>query len=263
LQKRSNVASSENKKAFVFLKIMKIVGCVLLTLAAIVNVAIAQEKAKPWTEWSKKDAERILNDSAWGQTQTIESSDSSSTSAITKTQGAGNESVSRTGQSGENLGPRSVSYRARFLTARPVREAFARLAVLSQPSAGKEFTDQLQGFIDRDFGKYLVVAFTVESSDAKTGPGTMAAMARMSAEMLKGKVYLERKDGKPLELLDYKPPIADNMGAKFVFERDLDGQPFLTQESDSVKFVMEPNERLKVNLKFKVSAMLYNGKLEY
>jgi hypothetical protein len=144
-----------------------------------------------------------------------------------------------------------------------VREAFARLVVLSQPNAGKELADQLQGFIDRDFGKYLVVAFTVDSSDPKMGPGTMAAMGRMNAEMLKGKVYLERKDGKRLELLDYKPPIADNMGAKFVFERDLDGQPFLTQETESVKFVMEPSERLKVNLRFKVPAMLYNGKLEY
>src|SRR3954466_15084327 len=183
---------------------MKIFGCLLITLAVLSNVASAQEKAKPWTEWSKKDAEKILNDSAWGQTQTIESSDSSSTSAITKTQGAGNESVSRSGQSGENLGPKSVSYRARFLTARPGREAFARLMVLSQPNAGKDLTDQLQGFIDRDFGKYLVVAFTVDSSDPKMGSVTMAAMARMNADVLKGKVYLERKDGKRLELLDYK-----------------------------------------------------------
>src|SRR5947208_8294955 len=144
---------------------MKILGCLLLTLAVSFNVALAQEKSKPWTEWSKKDAEKILNDSAWGQTQTVESSDSSSTSAVTRTQGAGNESVSRSGQSGENLAPKSVSYRARFLTAKPVREAFARLVVLSQPNAGKELADQLQGFIDRDFGKYLVVAFTVDSSD--------------------------------------------------------------------------------------------------
>jgi len=234
-----------------------------MAVAIAANLTLSQEKAKPWTEWSKKDAEKILNDSAWGQSQIVENPDSSSTSAITKTQGAGNESVSRSGQSGESIGPRSISYRARFLTAKPVREAFARLVVLSQPSAGKELTDQLQGFIDRDFGKYLVVAFSVDSSDPKTATGTMAAIARMNAEMLKGKVYLERKDGKRIELIDYKPPIADNMGAKFVFERELDGQPFLTSESDSVKFIMEPSDKLKVNLRFKVATMVYNGKLEY
>lgn len=161
------------------------------------------------------------------------------------------------------MAPKSVSYRARFLTAKPVREAFARLVILSQPNAGKELTDQLQGFIDRDFGKYLVVAFAVNSSDPKMAAGGMATMARLNAEMLKGKVYLERKNGKRLEFIDYKPPIADNMGAKFVFERELDGQPFLTPESESVKFVMEPSEKLKVNIKFKVTTMVYNGKLEY
>lgn len=242
---------------------MKTLGYLLIVFALTANAALAQEKTKPWTEWSKKDAEKILNDSAWGQTQTISSSDSSSTSAITKTEGAGNESVSRSGQSGESMGSKSTYYRARFLTARPVREAFSRLVLLSQPNAGKELTDQLQGFIDRDFGKFLVVALIVDASDPKMAAGTMAAMTRMTAEMLKGKVYLERKDGKRLELLDYKPPIADNMGAKFVFERELDGQPFLTPDVESVKFMMEPNEKLKVNVRFKVAAMQYNGKLEY
>jgi hypothetical protein len=241
---------------------MKRIGYILIAVAIAANLALTQEKTKPWTEWSKKDAEKILNDSPWGQSQIVESSDSTSTSAITKTQGAGNESVSRSGQSGETLGAKSVNYRARFLTAKPVREAFARL-VISQPNAGKELTDQLQGFIDRDFGKYLVVAFTIDSSDQKMATAAMAALARMNVEMLKGKVFLERKDGKRLELIDYKPPIADNMGAKFVFERELDSQPFLTPESESVKFVMEPSEKLKVNVRFKVPTMVYNSKLEY
>lgn len=242
---------------------MKIRVYLFIALTLTANAALAQEKNKPWTEWSKKDAEKILNDSAWGQTQSVDISDSSGSSVITKTQGAGNESVSRSGQSGESMGPKSVNYRVRFLTAKPVREAFARLVVLSQPSAGKELTDQLQGFIDRDFGKYLVVALIVDGTDSKTAAATMAAMSKMNAESLKGKVYLERKDGKRLELLDYKPPIADSMGSKFVFEREIDGQPFLTAESDLVKFVMEPSEKLKVNLKFKVAAMAYSGKLEY
>jgi len=239
--------------------------CFLAFLVALTaSVSISQDTKKPWTEWSKKDAERILNDSAWGQTQTIGGSNSTNTSAITRTEGAGNESISRNGESGATMGPKAgVNYRARFLTAKPVREAFARLVVLSQPNAGKELTDQLQGFIDRDFGKYLVVALVVDSSDAKMAGGPTMALTKMNMEMLKDKVYLERKDGKKLALVDYKPPIADGMGAKFIFERELDGQPFLAADSDSVKFVMEPNDRMKVNMKFKIAAMMYNGKLEY
>src|SRR5205814_7923450 len=34
-----------------------------------VGTVLAQ-KSKPWDEWSKKDADRMLNDSAWAQSQT-------------------------------------------------------------------------------------------------------------------------------------------------------------------------------------------------
>ena len=34
-----------------------------------VSGAIAQKQLKPWTDWTKSDVEKILNDSPWGQTQ--------------------------------------------------------------------------------------------------------------------------------------------------------------------------------------------------
>jgi hypothetical protein len=242
---------------------MKYISLILILLGLSLP-ALSQTKSTPWTEWSKKDAEKMLNDSAWGQTQTIGGGEPTSTSAITRTQGGGSENVNRNGESGESLGgPKPVYYRARFLTAKPIREAFSRLAVLSQPNAGRDLVDQLQGFIDRDFGNYLVVALNVESSDEKRVAGMMAAFGRMNKDLLKDKVYLERKDGKRLALLDYKPPVADNMGAKFVFERTLDGQPFLSADSDFVKFVADVSERLKLNIRFKVAAMTYGDKLEY
>jgi len=50
----------------------------------VVSLGLAQKK--PWTEWTKKDVEKTLNDSAWGQTQSegSDSSSSTSTSAITQ-----------------------------------------------------------------------------------------------------------------------------------------------------------------------------------
>jgi len=53
------------------------------------------------------------------------------------------------------------------------------------------------------------------------------------------------------------------MGAKFILERSLNGQPFLDTNSDSVKFSLELSEKMKVNVKFRVPAMMYGGKLEY
>ena len=40
----------------------------LLTAVAVETI-IAQKEKKSWKEWTKKDAEKILNNSAWGQLQ--------------------------------------------------------------------------------------------------------------------------------------------------------------------------------------------------
>src|SRR5690242_16354410 len=104
---------------------IKKLSYLILLFAFFAGAAHTQKTGSPWTEWSKKDAEKILNDSAWGQTQTIGGDQTTSTSTITRTQGGGSESISREGQSGQTLGGSPViNFRARFLTAKPVREAF-------------------------------------------------------------------------------------------------------------------------------------------
>ena len=42
----------------------------------------------------------------------------------------------------------------------------------------------------------------------------------------------------------------------------MDGQPFLT-ENDSVRFSAQLNEKMKLNTRYKLSDMVYDGKLEY
>jgi hypothetical protein len=234
---------------------------IFLALPVFALSVTAQSTIKPWTDWSKKDAEKILNDSSWGQTFTDEPSGPVDTTVITNT---------RPGMSGDRKGenpaaptPKPVHYRVRFLTAKPVREAFARVVSLSQPDAGKELTDQLQGFIDRDFGDYLVVSFSIESEDVRRAQGYMMVLSKLTIDSLRDKVYLERGDGKRATLIDYKPPMGDGMGGKFVFSRTLDGQQFLSDAQDTAKFVFQLSEKQKINLKFKVAGMTYGGKLEY
>lgn len=232
--------------------------CLILVLCA---VSVLAQKSKPWTEWSKKDAEKILNDSAWGQTQTEGGSEPTNTSVITST--TAGASLQRTGESGEAKVSKAINYRVRFITAKPVREAFARMVLLSRENPEKELSEQLQGFIDRDFGDYLVLGVSVDSQDTRVMGMAQQILSKLTMETLKEKVYLERKDGKRLFIKDYKAPVADGMGGKFIFSRTLDGQPFLTEESDNVRFVVEFNEKTKLNMKFKISNMIYDGKLEY
>lgn len=236
-----------------------------LLLALCACSAFAQ-KAKPWTELSEKEAAKILNDSPWGQTQTEgEESRPEQTSAITQVAAprSADRQLSREGEAPDTRPSRIVKFRTRFLSAKPVRGAFARILLLKKAEVDENLSTQLQDFVDRDFGDYVVVAVTPEAADPKLVGPTMQFLTTVTAEALKDKVYLERKDGKRLVLADYRPPGPDGMGAKFVFMRQLEGQPFLTADSDNVRFFAQLSEKMKLNVKYKVSDMMYDGKLEY
>ena len=241
-----------------------------LLLALCACSAFAQ-KTKPWTEWTEKDAAKILNDSPWGQTQVEGRSDKpTSDSAITAVQAQRRDAqrvlsdndADRV-QSGQPQADKSIRYRTRFLSAKPVRGAFARLLLLRRAEVDQNLSTQLQGFVDRDFSDYVVVVVSAEAADERLVAPAMQTLTNATTELLKDKVYLERKDGKRLTLAEYRAPGPDGMGAKFVFMRQLEGQPFLTPESDNVRFFAQLSEKTKLNVKYKVSDMMYDGKLEY
>jgi len=246
---------------------MKTLVCVCAVVLFCSSAVLAQKK--PWTEWTKKDVDKTLSDSAWAQTQAEGSSGSTQqqqTSAVSSTTAARREDsnigAAARVESGEVKPSNQVKFHVRFLSAKPVRAAFARMVLLSQAQPNEALTGQLQGFIDRDFTDYIVVSVGVEVSDQRMAGAMMRAFAAATTDALKENVYLERKDGKKLFLMEYRAPAEDGMGAKFVFQRVVDGQPFLT-ENDSVHFVAQFNEKMKLNTKYKLSDMLYDGKLEY
>lgn len=240
-----------------------IITCLVVVMVA--SLAFAQ-KQKPWTEWTRKDVDKTLNDSAWGQTQTEgdDQSSSGSSGAITQVAAprAADREISRTGETGESKPVKTVKYHVRFLSAKPVRAAFARMVLLTKGQPDDALTGQLQAFIDRDFADYIVVSVGIEVGDQRMAGPLMNAFATATTELLQKNVYLERKDGQKLFLSDYRAPVQDGMGAKFVFPRVVDGKPFLN-ETDTVRFVAQLNEKMKLNTRYKLSDMLYEGKLEY
>jgi hypothetical protein len=241
---------------------------ILLTCSILVLFAgsALTQKSKPWTEWSEKEAEKMLNDSAWAQTQTEgDSSEPSSTSAITQTTAARREdqrlSAAASVESGEKKAPMSIHYRVRLLSAKPIRAAFVRMIELQ--GATPERVAQLRTFVDRDFADYIVVTVTVDGNDKKRIGPAMQEIGAADATALKTTTYLERKDGKRVSLMDYRAPVQDGLGAKFVFPRMLDARPFIDANSGEVRFFTEVGKVLKISKRFKVAEMMYEGKLEY
>lgn len=241
-------------------------SCLLLILFAFTALA---QKTKPWTEWSQKDAEKIWNDSGWAQTQTegggmeesTQTSAISSTTAARESQVRNASAAAKAGESGEKKEAAAIHYRVRLLTAKPIRAAFVRLVELQ--GAPAERVAQLRSFVDRDFGDYIVVTITADGSDQKRKLAVGQVLGNADANALKEVTYLERKDGKRVQLLDYRAPVEDGLGAKLVFPRTVDGQPFIDANSGEVRFSMDLGKLAKINRRFKVADMMFEGKLEF
>jgi hypothetical protein len=234
----------------------------------------AQKRARNWIELSKKDAEKILNESPWAHTQidtdTSEmfysptrqgtaSAARSSTATASNQQSINNNRADR----GAVNTAVNIKYRIVFLSARPVRQAFAKMVLDRQGRSDDQLIKRLQSFVDRDFSPYIVIAVTVEANDLRFSAPIMQAMNSTATGTLKNSAYLEREDGKRMFLISYLPPIQDGLGAKFIFPRTENGEFFLTNKSESVRFVAEFNDSFKLNMRFKVSDMMFDDKLEY
>lgn len=246
---------------------MKKLAIILTFVFAAVIGAEAQKKVKPWTEWTEKEVLNMLNNSAWGQTQTDTNTsemfytpNSQNRNSIGSRPLEGSSSASNNRSTQGQLNQATyIDYRIRLLTAKPIRQALARRAQMQNP----DLAEQLKAFAEQQTDKYIVVAVSYDSKDGRFSGPAMQTFNSANIGVLKNNTYLENKDGKRLFLQEYIAPIKDGMGAKFVFPRTLDNELFVNEQSGYLRFYSEMSENLKLNMRFKIADMMYDGKLEY
>jgi hypothetical protein len=244
---------------------VKILSPIFLVIMLTGFFAAPQEK-ELWPKWDKGKVNKMLNSSPWAQTQTdtdtSEMTYSPTANAGTSAIAGGGRSVqgNRADQGASNQAM-SVNYHVRFLSAKPIRQAFARMIEI-QEKESKSVRDQLGPFVQRDFSDFIVVTVSFDASDNRFSGPALQAFGSATTSTLKNQAYLERSDGKRLFVADYKPPINDGLGAKFIFPRQVDGQPFLTDSGD-VRFFAQVGEKITITTKYKLHDMIYEGKLEY
>ena len=257
----------------------------VIILIALPIIGIAQRKDYSWMELPKKDAERMLTNSPWSQIQvdtdlseqfysptrpgTASIGQSSGSRGSTSSQQSINNNRAERGALNEAVG---VEYRISFLSSRPVRQAIARMVMAAEPAGDdrseedarrkQQLISQLTNFIERDFSPYIAIAVVVSSKDGRLSGPVMQEINSATTATLKTKAYLERQDGKRLFIQEYHAPIQDNLGAKFIFARVVDGEPFLNKASGTVRFYAEFPD-FKLNMPYKVADMIYDQKLEY
>jgi len=252
-----------------------ICGVALILLTAASSAIVGQSPHSTWMEMSKKDAEKLLTDSPWSQTQVDTDTSEmffSPTRAGAASPGRSTAASSQTGQGSVNNNRADrgavnqaveVKYRICFLSARPVREAMARMVVAAQREPDADLISRLNAFVQRDFSAYIVIAVSINSTDNRFLGPIMQQVNSASAGSLKNATYLETPDGRRLFLTGYQAPIADGLGAKFIFPRRPNSEEFLKPETTTVRFVAEFSDSFKLNMRFKVSDMIYDNKLEY
>lgn len=246
---------------------MKKLAIILAFVFAMVIGVEAQKKVKPWTEWTEKEVLKMLNDSAWGQTQTeTDTSEMFYTPNSSNRNPIGNRPLEGSSGSGNDRSTQgqlnqatNINYRIRLLTAKPIRQALARRAQMQNP----ELAEQLKAFAEQQTDKYIVVAVEYDSKDRRYSGPAMQVFNSATTGVLKNNTYLENKDGNRLFLQEYIAPINDGMGAKFVFPRTLDNGQFVSDQSGYLRFFSDMAKNLKLNMRFKIADMTYDGKLEY
>jgi hypothetical protein len=241
---------------------------VLLGLALTIGLAVAQ-KNKPWTGWTLKDAQKILNDSAWGQTQ----ADTDTTEMMFSPAARDISSMGAVNQA------TSVYLRVRLLSAKPIRLAFFRQVQLN-PKHTQEQLAQAQAFVDRKYDQTIVVAVTYDGTDQRYTAPYFQALNTAITSTLKNTTYLETKGGKRNFLLEYQSPAQSQDGvAKFIFARIVDDKPYVELKGNELRFYAElpklmgnnqptnnrkdSNEVLTINMRFKIANLMYEGVLEY
>lgn len=233
-------------------QLVKTLPVTLLLLALFVS-APAQWDKKPYTEWSEKDALKVLNDSAWGQTQTL--TDTSNMTGVARADSSSSR-ISNVDQ---------VNFRIRFFSSKPVRQAFSRMIELQmKDKLNDEMKGKLKSLATADFPDYVLITVLCESPNANNKiQEATAALFKFTTADLKNNTYLLTKGGKRVFLQEYQPPRNDGFGARFVFPRLVDGEAYITPESGEILFHSELPKLVDLNMRYKVKDMMFNGKLEY
>jgi len=223
---------------------------ILLTAAGTV---VGQKQLKPWKEWSKTDAQKVLNDSPWAHLQVDQ--DFQEPTPLTRPP---DPSIDTRLKQNEGM-----TYGIRFFSARPIRQAFVRMIQLQKKELPPATVTRLNTFAEVLSEDSIIIAVTIENPDANMLGKAMQIVRNATTAEIKNRTYLERNDGKRIFVEQYTPPGADGFGARFIFPRMVDEKPFLSPDISTVRFVADLGENIKFNMTYKVKDMMLDGKIEY
>jgi hypothetical protein len=261
---------------------MRAKACVnILALTVVVfGQAAAQSewKQKPFQEWTKQEAEKVLNDSPWAVKQEVRiryaGTVSSVAGAPTAAEASGGllRSDANTASLGGARAPVDFVFTLRLRSALPVRQAMARLKQLEAKNEktgkkdGPSLDQMVKGLLECPAcaNNYVLTL----SSKSTESPGADAAYTIFGGAKLadlKRYLVISNDRGERRELIHFVPPKAPGEEAVFFFPRlDDKGVPLVTPETRTIIFNVTNGEVNNiVNFKINVSTLVADGVIQF
>ncbi len=238
---------------------------VALLSPVLAVAATSWKNLEPFHQWPLDKAVKVLNDSPWAKRETF-------TRVI---RGVGS------GISGEK--EIYNTFYVRFLSARPIREAYARVQQIQHGydsmslEEKRRFDDIQSPKLDLDVNKWIVLTVTFRSNDPNEESNVRRFFQSETYETLKTKAFLSTPTCPQVEITAYFPQKEESVGAKFVFPREYDGLPVITKDCASVSLELldvpgttsgsgsdsrsSSNEKTGLRATFKVESMIIGDRI--
>jgi len=222
-------------------------------LALLPEAGAAKLTPNLFSSWTLQKAVQLLNASPWARQETFTRVISGVGSGI-----SGEKEIYNT-------------FYVRFLSARPVREAYARIQQIQHGydkmslEEKRQLDQALLPNLEMDTSRWVVVSVGFRSNDPNEESRVRRFFQSQTVNTLKNRVYLSTPTCPQLELRAYFPPREESVGAKFIFSRELNGSPVLTKNCASITLelldLMGANSRLRST--FSVKPMIIGEELVF
>ncbi|MEN3330867.1 MAG: hypothetical protein V7641_232 [Blastocatellia bacterium] len=244
----------------------------LLFWAGLTGAGLAQDEwlNKPFEQWSKADAQKLLTDSPWARTQEARLDFGSEVRRIAgaPTTSSGHQSLE---MGGANI---AVDYRVtlRLRSALPIRRALVRVkqieAKYDQMSAKERaaFDEKMKGLLDCPAcAQNYVVTLSCKSTNYPGADALYDGLRGATLPGLKPYVHLENDRGERRDLIHFVAPRAPGEETIFFFPRfDDEDRPLITPKTKKLYFRLSDNNAKAItNFELDVAKLLLNGELAF
>ncbi len=246
----------------------------IASIGTVIASVWAQDKLpkKPFTQWSRSEAEAILNNRPWAIRNEVRIKfDKETQVAAGSYSGVSSAAAAQSQTEVTSQVPVDFIFTLRLRSALPVRQALVRLRQLQ---SDVKMSDQERASYDARTKGLLECPACANNyvitlgSKSMNSPGADAVYTLFKGGRLadlQRYVYIANERGERRQLVHFVPPKASGDEATFYFPRlDDHGAPLLSPENKWLLINLTDNQINPItNFKVDVSSLMLNGKVEF